>query len=89
MQSRRTKHKLILFYKIVNGLTPMYLQTLVPPIVQNTTSYNLRNVNDHQNVHARTSLFYNSLLPSTIGAWNDLSDEIKAAPSVAFFSNIV
>ena len=27
LQSRRTKHTLILFYTIVNGLTPEYLQT--------------------------------------------------------------
>ena len=39
LQSKRTKHKLILFYKFVNGLTSEYLQNLVPPIVQNTTSY--------------------------------------------------
>ena len=45
LQSRRSKHKLILFYKMVNGLAPEYLQTLVPPTVQNTTSYNLRNAN--------------------------------------------
>ena len=76
---------LILFYKIINGLTPEYLQTLVPTIVQNTASYNLRNANDHQNVHARTNLFYNSFLSSTIRAWNDLSGDIKAAPSVASF----
>ena len=30
-------------------------------------------------------LFYNSFIPSTIRAWNDLSDEIKTAPSVASF----
>ena len=62
LQARRTKHKLIIFYKIVNGLTPEHLQTLVPPIVQNITSYNLRNSNDLGNVHARTNLFYNSFL---------------------------
>ena len=61
------------------------LQTLVPPIVQNTTSYNLRNSNDLRNGHARTNLFFNSFLPSTIRAWNDLADEIKTAPSVASF----
>ena len=63
LQSRRTKHKLTFYYKIVNGLTSEYLQTYVPPIVQNTTSHNLRNANYHQNFHARTNLFYNSFLP--------------------------
>ena len=85
LQARREKHKLIIFYKMVNGLTPEYLQSLIPPIVQNTTTYNLRNSSDLRNVHARTNLFYNSFIPSTIRAWNDLSDEIKTAPSVASF----
>ena len=70
---------------MINGLTPEYLHTLLPPIVQNTTAYNLRNFNDIRNVHARTNLFYNSFLPSTIRAWNELSDEIKSAPSVVSF----
>ena len=39
----------------------------------------------HSFVHARTNLFYNSFLPSTIRAWNELSDEIKSVPSVASF----
>ena len=77
LQARRTKKKLIVFYKMMNGLTPEYLHTLLPPTVQNTTSYNLRNSNDIRNVHARTNLFYNSFLPSTIRAWNKLSDEIN------------
>ena len=85
LQARRTKQKLIVFYKMINGLTPEYLHTLLPPTVQNTTSYNLRNSNDIRNVHARTNLFYNSFLPSTIRAWKELSDEIKSAPSVASF----
>ena len=31
LQNRRNKHKLIIFYKIINGLTPNYLLDLVPP----------------------------------------------------------
>ena len=72
LQARRTKHKLIIFYKIINGLTPEYLQSLIPPMVQNTTSYNLRNSSDLRNIQARTNIFYNSFLPSTIRACNEL-----------------
>ena len=57
LQARREKHKLIVFYKMVNGLTPEYLQSLVPPIIQNTTTYNLRNSSDLPNVHTRTNFF--------------------------------
>ena len=85
LQARRTKHKLIIFYKIINSLTPEYLQSLIPPMVQNTTSYNLRNSSDLRNIQARTNIFYNSFLPSTIRAWNELPEETKTAPSVASF----
>ena len=31
LQNRRNKHKLVIFYKIMNGLTPDYLSDCVPP----------------------------------------------------------
>ena len=61
LQSRRNKHKLVIFYKILNGLTPNYL-------VHETITYNLRNLNDTQTLHADTNLFYNSFFPSAIRA---------------------
>ena len=77
LQSRRNKHKLILFYKILHGLTPDYLYDLVPPLVQDTTSYNLRNSDNIQNYTALSNLFLNSFFPSTIRAWNDLPNDTK------------
>ena len=87
LQSRRNKHKLILFYKILHGLTPDYLYDLVPPLVQDTTSYNLRNSVNIQNYRARSNLFLNSFFPSTIRAWNDLPNDTKNASSVASFKH--
>ena len=66
LQARHAKHNLIIFYKIINGLTPEYLQSLIPQMVQNTTPYNLRNSSDLRNIQTRTNIFYNSFLPSTI-----------------------
>ena len=57
-QERRTKHQLIIYYKILNGLTPRYLTGLIPPLVQETTPYSLRNSDDIQTYHANTNLFY-------------------------------
>ena len=42
LQERRSKHKLVIFYKIVNGLTPEYLSDLLTPLVSDTNPYNLR-----------------------------------------------
>ena len=77
LQNRRNKHKLTILYKILNGLTPEYLQSILPPLVQNTTNYNLRNSNNLRTIHVNINLFYNSFFPSTIRAWNDLSEDIK------------
>ena len=85
LQSRRDKHKLIIFYKIMNGFSPGYLRELIPPTVQATIRYNLRNSNDIQTIRANTNLFYDSFFPATIRAWNDLPENIKQATSVASF----
>ena len=85
MQARRSKHKLTILYKILNGIAPEYLQSLVPPRVQDATSRNLRNANDFRNFRTNTNLFYESFFPSTIRAWNELPYDIKTSPSVASF----
>ena len=87
LQSRRNKHKLTIFYKILNGITPDYLTELFSPMIHETTRlrYNLRNTNDIQIMHANTNLFYISFFPLIIRAWNNLSEDIKQATSVASF----
>lgn len=85
LQERRTKHKLVVLYKIINGLAPEYLANLVPPLVRENNPYNLRNSDDIQPTHARTNLFFNSFFPSTVRAWNNLADDVKNASTVAAF----
>ena len=46
LKNRRNKHKLILFYKILNGLTPAYLYELFQPYLPRQSGYNLRNENN-------------------------------------------
>ena len=77
LNSRRKKHKLVLFYKMVNNIAenniaPLYLSSLVPPIVQGVSHYNLRNANDLKSVNSRTTQYFNSFLPSVIRDWNSL-----------------
>ena len=59
----------------------------MPPLVQDTTSYNLRNSDNIQNYRAWSNLFLNSFFPSTIRAWNDLPNDTKNASSVASFKH--
>ena len=40
LDERRRKHKLALFYKMVNGISPPYLSSLLPIPVNRVSSYN-------------------------------------------------
>ena len=81
LEKRRSNHKLTLFYKMTHNLAPLYLSSLVPQSVSNISRYNLRNSNNLQTIDARTTLYYNSFLPSNVRAWNNVNDEVKQSDS--------
>ena len=56
LQKRCDDHKLTLFYKMYNNLTPNYLSSLIPQRVETISQYNLRNARDLRNIRTRTSL---------------------------------
>ena len=85
LSERRRKHKLILFYKLFNGVSPNYLNIFVPHSVGESTSYNLRRPNNLRTITCRTTLYKNSFLPSAINDWNCLSDEMKNAGTLSAF----
>ena len=87
LEQRRNNHKLTLFYKMMNSLTPLYLTSLVPQPVSNLSRYNLRNSNDLQSINARTKQYYHSFLPCTVRAWNNLPVETKQSASLQCFKN--
>ena len=81
LSSRRWSRRLILFYKIMNNLLPLYTKESTPQPHQ--TNYFLRNQDVVWRMRARTeqSGFY----PNCISEWNKLDPEIRLAPSVAVF----
>ena len=85
LEVRRSKHKLCLFYKMSNNISPDYLSTLVPQPIENTIGYNLRDASNLRQPFSRTELYYKSFLPSSVRLWNDLSSEIREAPSFTSF----
>ena len=88
LSSRRNKHKLQLFYKIQNDLSPNYLSSLVPPTVGSTSTYPLRNSKNLHTIYVLNSQLYsNSFLPSAIRDWNELPEEIRSAPSLSAFKH--
>ena len=70
---------------MVNNLSPSYLSSLVPQPMNAVSAYNLRNLNNIQNVPARSNYYYNSFLPSTIRDWNSLPLGTRNSESLASF----
>lgn len=68
-----------------NGLTPDYLTQLVPNPVGQASSYNLRNANNLQTIHAASQLYYKSFLPSVVRDWNTLPSSTRTLPTVESF----
>ena len=89
LETRRKKHKLTLFYKLYNNISPTYLSSLVSPLVQNASNYSLRNADDTRTIYARTSQYNNSFLPSTIREWNSLPSTDRNADTVDSLSGIL
>ena len=85
LHKRRRKHRLILFYKMINHLIPDILSDLVPPYVRESNPYSLRNSNDIQTIYARTNLYFNSFLPATIRDWNNLPLHVRQSDSLETF----
>ena len=81
LQTRRTKQKLLIFNKMLHGLTPNYLNNLVPPLVQEYSQYLLRNARNISTLQSSTNLHYNSFLPSA------KRDEIRNSQSFLNFDS--
>ena len=78
-EARREKQNLIIFFKMVHGLCPGYLNQLVPDSVQNRSQYLLRNADNISTIHTNSVSYYNYFLPSAVRTWNNLSNDIRSS----------
>ena len=85
LRLRRQIHKLLLFYKIVNLLTPLYLRSLVPRPVDNR--YRLRSTSNAalQVPFSRLSCTRNAFVHSTVKLWNSLELDVRSIDSLYSF----
>ena len=77
LSEHRLFHRLLFFYKIINGLAPAYLKNFVPGVI-----LILHNVRGHRDewIHTRTLKYRYSLFPHAINCWHQLSSLIKNSP---------
>ncbi len=83
LSNRRWYRRLVLFFKIVKGLAPAYLSSLLPEMREQ--SYALRNTNSIAVPKRRTDAFKNSFFPHCINEWNNLSLEFRELRSLSLF----
>ena len=89
LKERRRRHKLTQYHKIVNGLCPEYLQSLLPPLVTELNPYHRRRPTERTVPHCRTELFRSSFFPSTTMLWNTLPENFKQSSSLSEFKRLI
>ena len=85
LHERRKRHKLIVFFKLVNGLLPSHLNSYIPPLVSHTNPYSRRRPLERQVPEFRLELYHDSFFPSTTELWNNLSNNVKEQTSISSF----
>jgi len=85
LKIRRHLHKLILFYKIVNGYTPSFLQGLLPSKVNEKSRFSLRSGENFSPFIVRSEHFKKSFFPSSVSLWNTLDHSIRTIESICSF----
>ena len=80
---RRWSRRLVLFYKIINNLTPDYTRSPVPQLQE--SDYSLRRRAAVGQIRARTERFKSSFYPNCLSEWEKLDPEIRQSCSVNVF----
>ena len=72
-------------YKIVNALSPKYLQETLPR--QSNVHYSFRNNRNIQQFLCKKDFFYESFFPSSIRLWNNLNFNLRDIQSLNEFKS--
>ena len=90
LKTRRSIHKLVLYFKIVNNFTPSYLSDLIPQTIQQRSGLALRHASNFTLFPVRTERFKASFFPSTTMLWNSMDyDERSILYQLAILSKIL
>ena len=84
LNSRRTRHKLCLFFDIMNGHCPSHMSSFLPQNVMH--GYAMRHPQIPSTL-VHTNRLYHSFVPSSIRLWNSLNLDIKQSTTIASFKS--
>lgn len=89
LKERRKRHKLIMYFKILNGFAPSYLTSLLPPLISESNPYHRRRAFLRHIPRCRTDMYKNSFFPSTTQLWNSLPDHMQLETSLKSFKKFL
>ena len=89
LRIRRQIHKLILFFKVKNSLTPPYLGSLIPRVTE--SQYRLRSATNATLPipFSRLSSTRSAFVHSTVKLWNSLNVDTRSVDSLSGFKRCV
>ena len=83
LDMRRMYRRLVQFYKIMNGPSPEYMKTPLPPPRRHL--YGDRSTNVLHEIPCRTDRYRNSFYPDAVNSWNNIGPELRSAESLSIF----
>lgn len=85
LKTRRSMHKLVLFFKIGNNLTPGYLSDILTLTTQQRSGLLLRSAYNFTLFPCHTERFKKSFFPATTRLWNSLDHDFRTTDSLSCF----
>ena len=90
LRIRRERHKLILFFKFVNGLLPTHLSRKFPELASNfQTRYPRRRSLERKQLQWNLEIYHQSYFPISTELWNNLPENIKSITSISAFKRFL
>ena len=83
LRERRHRHKLITYFKIIQGNCPTYISNLLPRLVSSVNLYHRRRPYERIVPRYKTDAYKNSFFPSTTILWNNLPLHIQQTQSIS------
>ena len=83
LSDRRWSRRLISFFKIHKGITPVYLSDNLPP--KRRLLYGKVNPNIYQSIRCKTSRYKKSFFPDAIESWNNLGMDFHESKTISIF----
>ena len=80
---RRWSRRLVLFYKIVNNITPAYTRDPIPLLHELPYSFRTRPATGQ--IYARTDKYESTFYPNCLAEWENIDPETRNASSLGIF----